>query len=111
MTRFHQALCLTPLLLAAACNVTKDAANDSTTLSVDQNRIENGADALLNEAAEATDVAANAIENTVPAIENSAATIKERAGRVGARAETLGNRIEARTDGNKAAENSAHANH
>ena len=104
MTRFHQALCLTPLLLAAACNVTKDAANDSTTLSVDQNRIENGADALLNEAAEATDVAANAIENTVPAIENSAETIKERAGRVA-------NRIEARTDGDKPAENSAHANH
>ena len=82
MIRYPQALCAIPLLLVAACNVTKDEANDSTTISLDQNRIDNGADAALNEAAEATESAARAIENTVPAIENSAATIKERAGRV-----------------------------
>lgn len=82
MTRYVQALCLIPLLVVAACNVTKDQANDSTTISLDQNRIANGADAALNEAAEATEIAANKIENAVPIVENSAATIKERAGRV-----------------------------
>ena len=108
MTRFNQALCLVPLLLAAACNVTKDPGNDSTTLSVDQNKIENAGDALLNEAAEATEVAANKIENAGPELENSAATIKERAGRVMNKAEALGNRVESRVDGDKPAENTTH---
>ena len=89
MTRYAQSLCVMPLLLVAACNVTKDPGNDSTTVSIDQNRIEDAGNVLLNEAAEATDVAANAIENTVPAIENSAATIKERAGRVIDKAERV----------------------
>ena len=111
MTRFKLALCVVPLLLAGGCNVTKDPGNDSTTLSIDQNRIDNGADALLNEAAEATDVAANKIENAGPELENSAATIKERAGRVADKAEALGNRIETRVDRDKPAENTAHANH
>ena len=108
MTRSTQALCLIPLLFAAGCNVTKDSANDSTTVSIDQNKIENAGDALLNGAVQATEAAANKIENAGPEIENSAATIKERAGRVGDRAEALGNRIEARTDGDKPADNSAH---
>ena len=33
------ALSLAPLLLVTACNVTKDQANDSTTISLDQNRL------------------------------------------------------------------------
>ena len=89
MTRYAQSLFVMPLLLISACNVTKDEANDSTTISLDQNRIENGADVALNEAAEATEAAATAIENTVPAIENGAATIKERAGRVIDKAERV----------------------
>ena len=111
MTRFTQSLCILPLLLAAACNVSKDAANDSTTLSIDQNKIENAGDALLNEAAQATEVAANKIENAGPELENSAATIKERAGRVADKAEALGNRVESKVDSDKPAENEAHANH
>jgi len=107
MTRFTLALCAIPLLLTSACNVTKDAANDSTTISVDQNKIDNAGDALLNEAAQATEVAANKIENAGPEIENSAATIKERAGRVADKAETLGNRIETRVDRDKPAGNTS----
>jgi len=111
MTPFAQALCVLPLLLAAACNVTKDPANESTTLSVDQNKIENAGDMLLNEAAEATEIAANKIENAGPELENSAATIKERASRVADKAEALGNRVETKVDAGKPAENEAHANH
>ena len=103
MTFPTKALCVLPLLFAAACNVTKDPGNDSTTVSIDQNKIENGADVLLNEAAEATEIAANKMENAGPALENSAATIEERAGRVANKAEALGNRIEARTDDDKPA--------
>ena len=103
MTFPTKALCALPLLFAAGCNVTKDPGNDSTTIAIDQNKIENGADALLNEAAEATEVAANKLENAGPALENTAATIEERAGRVANKAEALGNRIEARTDGDKPA--------
>ena len=89
MVHSHLTLGLAPLLLLSACNVTKDQANDSTTISLDQNRIDNGADAALNEAAEATEVAANKIENAVPIIENSAATIKERAERVANKAQSI----------------------
>ncbi len=102
MTRYANALCVMPLLLLAACNVTKDEANDSTTISLDQNRIENGADVALNEAAEATEDAANAIENTVPIIENSAATIKERAGRVIDKAERVD--VDVKVDANNKTE-------
>ena len=111
MTRLTLALCASPLLLAAACNVTNDPANDSRTISVDQNKIENAGDMLLNEAAQATEAAANKIENAGPELENSAATIKERAGRVADKAEALGNRVETKVDAAKPAENSAHANH
>ena len=72
---------LLPLLLAAACSVT-DEGNGSTSLSLDENRIEAGTDALLNETEQAADAAVNGIENAGPAIKKSAADIKERAGRV-----------------------------
>ena len=73
MNRFdHRACRLLPLLLLAACNVT-DKNNGSTTISIDENRIEQGADAIANEAAKAGDDAANAIENAGPEIEKSAA--------------------------------------
>ena len=101
MTRYAQALCVMPLLIVAACNVTKDEANDSTTISLDQNRIANGADVALDKATEATEVAANKIENAVPIVENSAATIKERAGRVIDKAERIDVDVEVDAD-NKA---------
>ena len=101
MNRYAEALCIVPMLLMAACNVTKDEANDSTTISLDQNRIENGADVALNEAAEASEIAANKIENAVPIIEDSAATIKERAGRVANKAQGID--VDVKVDaGNKA---------
>jgi len=80
MTAF-KTLGLLPLLLAGACSVT-DEGNGSTSVSLDENRIEAGADALLNETEQAADAAVNGLENAGPAIEQSAADIKERAGRV-----------------------------
>ena len=74
-------LALLPLLLAGACNVT-DEGNGSTSVSIDENRIEAGADALLDETERAAGAAVNGLENAGPAIEKSAADIKERAGRV-----------------------------
>ena len=79
---------LLPLLLVGACNVT-DEGNGSTTVSLDENRIEAGTDALFNKTEEAADAAVNGIENAGPAIENSAADIKERAGRVADRVEKV----------------------
>ena len=70
-----------PLLALAACNVT-DNNNGSSTISIDENRIERGADVLANEASEAGDKAADVLRNAGPEIEQSAADIKERAGRV-----------------------------
>ena len=108
MTRFNQALCLTPLLLAAGVQCDQGLRQSvRQPFRSTQNMIENAGDALLNEAANATEVAANKIENAGPELENSAATIKERAGRVADKAEALGNRIEAKIDGDKPAENTA----
>ena len=70
-----------PLLLLGACNVT-DNNNGSSTISLDENRIEASTDVLANEAAEAGDKAAAALRNAGPEIEQSAKDIKERAGRV-----------------------------
>ena len=99
-------LALLPLLIVAGCSVT-DENNGSTTLSLDENRIDAGADALANQAEEAAAVAGNAIENAGPTIENSAADIKERAGRVADKAKVLGNRVEDRIDNDAPVENSA----
>ena len=70
-----------PLFALAACNVT-DNNNGSSTISLDENRIERGADVLANEAAEAGDKAADVLRNAGPEIEQGAKDIKERAGRV-----------------------------
>ena len=81
MTRFYTAAALAPLALLAACNVT-DNNNGSSTISIDENRIEQGADIVANQAEKAGDKAANAIENAGPELRQSASDIKERAGRV-----------------------------
>ena len=70
-----------PLLLLAGCEVT-DNNNGSSTISIDENRIEQGADIVANQAEKAGDKAANAIENAGPELRQSASDIKERAGRV-----------------------------
>ena len=59
MNRIRPLLILAPPLLLGACQVTDDS-NGSTTISIDENRIEQGADALANEADKAGDEAANA---------------------------------------------------
>ena len=87
MTRFI--LASLPLFALAACNVT-DNNNGSSTISLDENRIEAGTDILANEAAEAGDKAADVLRNAGPEIEQGAADIKERAGRVADKADALG---------------------
>ncbi len=85
MNRFTLAA---PLLLLGACNVT-DNNNGSSTISVDENRIERGTDILANEASKAGAKAANAVENAGPALEKSADDIQERAGRVADRIDNV----------------------
>ena len=89
-------LAAVPLLALAGCNVT-DNGNGSSTISVDENKIDAGADLLANEAAKAGDQAANAIENAGPRLEQSAAEIKERAGRVADKADALGDEVDRST--------------
>ena len=81
-----------PLLALAACNVT-DNNNGSSTISIDENRIERSTDVIANEAAEAGDKAANVLRNAVPEIEQGAKDIKERAGRVADKADALGEEV------------------
>lgn len=106
MNNFAKGMCLIPLVIAAACSVTEEN-NGSSTISIDENRIAAGADALENGVAEAADVAVDKIENAGPEIEKSAADIKERAGRVADKAEALGDRVEDRVDANTKVENTA----
>ncbi|MDQ3078819.1 MAG: hypothetical protein M3R03_02325 [Pseudomonadota bacterium] len=88
MKRLTIASIAAPMLLIGACNVT-DNGNGSSTISLDENRIERGTDMLANEASEAGAEAANAVENAGPAIKQGAADIKEGAGRVADRVENV----------------------
>ncbi len=88
MNRLATAALVMPLLLLGACNVT-DNNNGSSTISIDENRIERGTEMLANEASKAGAQAADAIENAGPRIENSANTIQERAGRVANRIDNV----------------------
>ena len=88
MNRFNILALAAPLLALGACNMT-DNGNGSTTISIDENRIEEGTDMLANQAEKAGDKAVNAIENAGPALENSADDIQERAGRVANRVENV----------------------
>ncbi len=82
------AIAALPLLLLAGCNVAENN-NGSSTISIDENRIEQGTDMLANEASKAGAKAADALENAGPALENSANDIQERAGRVADRVENI----------------------
>ena len=81
MTSLSTAALVASFALLAACDVT-DNNNGSTTIAIDDNKIEAGADAIANEASEAGDKAADLLRNAGPEIEQSASDIKERAGRV-----------------------------
>ena len=93
-----------PLLALAACNVT-DNNNGSSTISLDENRIEQGTDRLANEAAEAGGEAVTAILNAGPEFEQSAKDIKERAGRVADKAENINIDVDLNTANDKPAPN------
>jgi predicted small secreted protein len=102
MTRsLKTALLVTPLLLAG-CNVT-DNGNGSSTISVDQNKIDRGADVLANEASKAGAEATNAIKNAGPELKKSAADIQERAGRVADKADNINVDIDLNTADDKPA--------
>jgi hypothetical protein len=58
------------LLLAAACNVQKDAANDSTTVSFDANAAQNGAEDVGNVVENVAADIGNDVERTGDKIEN-----------------------------------------
>ncbi len=101
MNRLILALALpAPLLMLGACNVT-DNGNGSSTISVDQNKIDQGADALANGAAKAGDEATNAIQNAGPEIEKSASDIKERAGRIADKADNVNLHVDLNTADDK----------
>ncbi len=102
MNRFALAA---PLLLLGACNVT-DNNNGSSTISIDENRIERGTDILANEASEAGAKAANAVENAGPALEKSADDIQERAGRVADRIDNVDVDVDLDTSDRKTTANS-----
>ena len=88
MIRISNLALVASLTALGACNMT-DNNNGSTTISIDENKIEQGADALSNEAAKAGDKAAEALRNAGPEIEQSASDIKERAGRVADKVDNL----------------------
>ena len=81
MNRLTAATLAAPLLLLGACNMT-DNGNGSSTISVDENKIEQGTEFVANQASEAGETAVNAVENAGPELQNTASDIKERAGRV-----------------------------
>ena len=102
MNRFSTFALVTCFALLGACNVT-DNGNGSSTISIDQNKIDQGADVLANEATKAGDEAANAIQNAGPAIEKSASDIKERAGRVADKVDNVDVNVDLNTADDKPA--------
>ena len=102
MKRLTTASLILPLALLGACNMTENS-NGSTTISIDENRIEAGTDALANEAEKAGDKAANALQNAGPEIEQSASDIKERAGRVADKVDNIDVDVDLNTANDKPA--------
>ena len=92
--RKQLSIAIVPMLMLGACNVSRDDANDTTTLTVDEQRVENTAEDVGNLAERAADEAGEALQNAGPAIENTAETIGERAERVGQRAENAVDRVD-----------------
>ena len=102
MNRLSTLALVSSFALLGACNFT-DNGNGSSTISIDQNKIDQGADVLANEATKAGDEAANAIQNAGPAIEKSASDIKERAGRVADKVDNVDVNVDLNTADNKPA--------
>ena len=66
-----RALIALPLLAMAACQVTKDDANDSVTVEYNQDVAENGLEDAGNLAENVADVIANDVERTADKVENT----------------------------------------
>lgn len=90
MTRLP--LLLTLSLALAACNVERDAANDTTTLSVNDQRVEGAVD-------QAGDVLQNAGSEIKEAADEAAPAIEGAARDVGAAADRAGDKVEAGAEG------------
>ena len=69
-------------VMLVGCNVNRDAGNDTTTLSVDENKVEGAVDQAGNALEGAAAEVRNAADRAAPALENAAA----KAGALGARA-------------------------
>jgi rRNA maturation endonuclease Nob1 len=78
-------------LVLAACNVNSDGRNDTTTLSVDEQKVDGAVDEAGNALGGAAAEVQNAAERAVPAVEKAA----DRAGDLGQQA---GDRIENAAD-------------
>ena len=66
---------LLPLLMATACGVDTDPQNDQVTLQYNEERIENAADAMANEAGQVASDVGNSLEMTGQRIENEVGDI------------------------------------
>ena len=64
-----------PLLLAAACSVDSDSANDQVTFDYDEQQIENAADSVGNAAGQAVSDLGNAAQDAGRAIEDGVGDI------------------------------------
>ena len=59
-----------PLLMVAGCDVDRDAANDQTTFSIDEQKIENAADRVGNAAEEVASGVGNVAEDVGHSVKN-----------------------------------------
>jgi hypothetical protein len=82
MTIRSAALAL-PLLMVAACNVERDPGNDTTTLSIDENQVEQTADQAGNLVEGAAGEVQEAARNAAPAVEGAARDVGDAASQAG----------------------------
>lgn len=72
-----------PLLALAGCNVERDPGNDTTTLSIDENQVDQGLDQAGNALQGAAAEVGNAAENAGPVLEGAARDVGDAAERAG----------------------------
>ena len=66
---------LLPILMVAACSVDTDPRNDQVTVGYNEERIENAADAVANEAGQVASDVGNSVEKAGQRIENEVGDI------------------------------------
>lgn len=92
MTPRIAALCF-PLLALAACNVEQDGANDTTTLSIDKDRVEQTVGDAGNAVEGAAGEVQEAARNAAPALEEAGRDIGNAAERAGQGLENGADRV------------------